>query len=46
MLLAPVVAMSNTVLGYTLEYQENFYSITVNDNGAILNSGKQTIYMR
>ncbi|WP_303485944.1 hypothetical protein [Celeribacter halophilus] len=45
LLLTPAAAMSDTVLGYTLEYRGDFYSITVNDNGAILRSGKETIYM-
>lgn len=37
--------MSDTVLGYTLEYQGVLYSITVNENGAILQSGYETIYL-
>ena len=41
----PVATMADTLLGYTLEYRGNFYSITVNDNGAVLESGKETIYM-
>lgn len=45
LLFVPMAAMSDTVLGYTLEYQGDFYSITVNDNGAVLQSGKETIYM-
>lgn len=45
LLFLPVAAMSDTVLGYTLEYNGAFYAITVNDNGAVLKSGEETIYM-
>lgn len=45
LLIAPAAVMSDTVLGYTLEYRGNFYSITVNNNGAVLRSGEETVYM-
>lgn len=45
LLLFPTATLSDTVLGYTLEYGGDFYAITVNENGAVLRSGSEIIYM-
>lgn len=44
-LLLPTLAFGDTVLGYTLEHDGNFYSVTVNEDGAVLKSGHETVYV-